>query len=215
MQDGATIGRRERRKQETASSLTSVTRRLTAERGLAGFTIEEVCEQVDVSRRTFFNYFATKEDAVIGVDPEEEAQQFASDFLALGSHGWPAVIDDLIALIVQHVESSDLVAAEHTVFWLALEREPHLMVRFIGISRERDRQAAAFIAEREGVSPDDPHARAVVSILSTLLRSAGEELFDPSNTREFSEIINEALTAYRSVLTTDQTRLSSAPPRKE
>lgn len=60
------IGLREQRKEETRRSLTSLARRLTAERGLNGFTLEELCAEVGVSRRTFFNYFPAKEAAIVG-----------------------------------------------------------------------------------------------------------------------------------------------------
>lgn len=71
----------------TASRLTALSRRLTAERGLNGFTIEELCDEVGVSRRTFFNYFPSKEEAVIGVAEEEDRRRFAEEFLARGSRG--------------------------------------------------------------------------------------------------------------------------------
>src|SRR3954471_703362 len=44
----------ERRMADTAERMMAVARRLTAERGLSGFTIDELCADVGVSRRTFF-----------------------------------------------------------------------------------------------------------------------------------------------------------------
>ncbi len=46
--------------------------------GLNGFTIEQLCEDVGVSRRTFFNYFPSKEDAIIG----HFLDQFPADAIA-------------------------------------------------------------------------------------------------------------------------------------
>ena len=43
-------------------------RRSTVEHGLSGFTIEQLCESVGVSRRTFFNHFGSKEDVVLGIE---------------------------------------------------------------------------------------------------------------------------------------------------
>ena len=43
-------------------------RRATVEHGLHGFTLEQLCATVGVSRRTFFNHFASKEDVVLGIE---------------------------------------------------------------------------------------------------------------------------------------------------
>ena len=59
-------GLRERKRAATRTAITAVARSLTAEHGLNGFTVEEVCEAAGISRRTFFNYFQSKEDAIIG-----------------------------------------------------------------------------------------------------------------------------------------------------
>jgi len=186
--------------QETAFRLTSVSRRLTAERGLAGFTIEELCAEVDISRRTFFNYFSSKDDAVLGVDSEEEAQKFASSFLAQGARGWERVIDDLFALAIMLFDEADIDTAAHSDFMRALEREPKLFARFIGATREREKQLQALIAEREGVRADDPRAEAAVMVVSSLARIVGERQLDPDDTRDFAAIITDSLAALRTVL---------------
>src|SRR5687768_6403926 len=139
----AELNRRERKRQETAERLTAISRRLTAERGLGGFTVEEVCDEADISRRTFFNYFATKEDAVLGANPAEDAQQFERDFLDRGSRGWAVVIDDLVDLVIDHFEKAGVDQQSHASFHAAIEREPRLLVSFMGLTRERDRQAMA------------------------------------------------------------------------
>ena len=50
-----------KRQLRTRAALVARARHLTAREGLTGFTIQELCDQVGVSRRTFFNYFPTKE----------------------------------------------------------------------------------------------------------------------------------------------------------
>jgi AcrR family transcriptional regulator len=185
---------------QTASSLTAVSRRLTADRGLAGFTIEEVCDEVDVSRRTFFNYFASKEDAVIGTNPADESRAFAADFLAGGPTGWPGVLDEIIGLTIAHFESGHVDASAHADLMAALEREPRLLVRFMGINRDNERVLGALIAQREGVSVDDPHISATVSILSALMKSTAERFLDPATTDDFSTILLASLAAFRAVL---------------
>ncbi len=201
MSQSAISTRRSERKAATASRLTTLARRLTAERGLSGFTIEELCDEVGVSRRTFFNYFPSKEEAVIGVDESEQAERFASTFLFLGSRGWPAVVDDLISIAVEHVRETEHSLDEHAEFITAIGREPKLLARFMSVTREREQQIAELIAAREGVPTSDPRARAAVLIVGTVLRGAGDSILDPADGRDFAAAITDSLAALRAVLT--------------
>jgi AcrR family transcriptional regulator len=201
MTDSAITSRREQRMLLTGERLSAVTRRMTAQHGLNGFTIEEVCDEVGISRRTFFNYFPSKEDAVIGADQEDESRQLAEAFLARPARGWGAVLDDLVELITLHFESAGIDATSHAELLAAIEREPRLLTRFMGATREREKQIVALVAKREGVPTDDPHAVAVVNILSTLLRAIGESYFEPDNHQEFGQALSESLAAVRTVFT--------------
>ena len=207
----ASPSRRTERKAATASRLTALARRLTAERGLSGFTIEELCEEVGVSRRTFFNYFPSKEEAVIGVDETEQAERFAATFLFLGSRGWPAVVDDLVRIAVEHVRETEHSVTEHAEFITAVSREPRLLARFMSITREREQQLSELVAAREGVTSDDPRARAAVQIVATIFRSAGERILDPRTDIGFATAITDALDALRVVLAPADTTTPKEP----
>jgi AcrR family transcriptional regulator len=60
-------GIREAKKHETRRALGFAAFELVSERGLHGFLVEDVTDRVGVSRRTFFNYFNRKEEAVVAV----------------------------------------------------------------------------------------------------------------------------------------------------
>jgi AcrR family transcriptional regulator len=63
--DGAVKeGRRERKRRQTRERIEAEARALFLERGFDGTTIEDITEAADVSKRSFFDYFPSKEEVV-------------------------------------------------------------------------------------------------------------------------------------------------------
>ena len=59
---------RERKKQRTREALLRVAIELFTTRGYEGTTVDDIADAVGVSQRTFFRYFAGKEDAALALD---------------------------------------------------------------------------------------------------------------------------------------------------
>lgn len=80
---------RVRKARRTREAIHTAAVRLCYERGLDAATIAQIAEEAGISQRTFFNYFASKEDAIIGTaasGPDEQVVKTAAataDF----SHG--------------------------------------------------------------------------------------------------------------------------------
>ena len=62
------VGRRERKKLATRKALSEAALNLSVQHGVDQVTVEQIADAADVSLRTFFNYFSSKEQAVVAGD---------------------------------------------------------------------------------------------------------------------------------------------------
>ncbi|WP_062072521.1 TetR/AcrR family transcriptional regulator [Demequina sediminicola] len=63
-----TPGLRQRQREQTWQDLHMAAVELARKHGLEGATIDAIAERAGVSRRTFFNYYPSKEDAILGLN---------------------------------------------------------------------------------------------------------------------------------------------------
>ncbi|MEV6591307.1 TetR/AcrR family transcriptional regulator [Streptomyces acidicola] len=68
---GTTMSLRERKKLATWRAIRDAALRLIDEQGYDATTVEQIAAAANISRATFFNYFAGKEAVVLDQDPEE------------------------------------------------------------------------------------------------------------------------------------------------
>ena len=85
---GAVPGLRERKKAETREALRAAAIRLFLEQDPSTVTVNYICEAARVSRRTFFNYFESKEAALFAWD-QRLTDELASKLAARPSHEPP------------------------------------------------------------------------------------------------------------------------------
>ncbi|MEP7022005.1 MAG: TetR/AcrR family transcriptional regulator [Pseudonocardiales bacterium] len=142
-----TQGRRDRKKSDTRDALRIAALRLALEHGYDNVTIEAITEAADVSVRTFFNYFDSKEDAVLGLGYDGGAG--VADALA----GRPAGEAPVVALRAAFLEMAANLA-ERQPLWgqrMALVRaNPQLLPRLISSFAAFERRIAEGIAARTG-----------------------------------------------------------------
>lgn len=93
----AAPGLRERNRIRRERRVELAALRLALEHGLDGVTVEQICEASDISVRTYFNYFGTKEGALLGRMLSEPEADAVEEFLA--SRG--SVFEDLVRLVVR------------------------------------------------------------------------------------------------------------------
>jgi AcrR family transcriptional regulator len=163
-------GLRERKKAETRRALSSAALRLADEHGPDGMTVEAVAEAAGVSPRTFFNYFSSKEDAIMGVNPTDSSDLLA-DLLARpeGEPALEALRQMALATAVRFEAQADELWARHQ---LTL-RYPSLAVRRAARYSEVERSLAEEIARRTHLDVDhDAYPSLVVATALAAIRVA-------------------------------------------
>ncbi|WP_265523053.1 TetR/AcrR family transcriptional regulator [Oerskovia flava] len=166
-------GLRERKKRERREALVDEAQRLVRERGLDAVTVEDVCASVGVSPRTFFNYFASKDDAVLGLSPVDVDPEITATFLAGGPSG------DLLAdveVLVAHFLSGPFMTPERMAATLELvHAEPRLLVRHLSWIEGHRADLEALFAARRAAHPFEPTAELLGFVVMTLVRGAAHE----------------------------------------
>ena len=194
-------GLRARKREATRSAITAAARILTAQKGLNGFTIEALCEEVGVSRRTFFNYFPSKEDAIIGHLLDEFPAGAIADFLAgagsaveRGAQGLSVtLLQDLYTLTCAMVEELNVTREHFHELLAAMKKEPALMMKVMGSAHEREREFTDLIIQREGLPPDDPVAGMAAALFSTCSHRASKVFFSEENAASYEDLLSANL----------------------
>ncbi|MET7359727.1 TetR family transcriptional regulator [Streptomyces sp. NPDC005562] len=168
---------RERKKQRTRDALLRVALELFTTKGYEETTVDEITEAVDVSQRTFFRYFANKQEAAFAVQEMVEAR------FVQAVRDRPAHEDPMTALrgavlgawqaMGQSIE--EVVPVElHMRTYQMIESTPSLLAVHLRRSIETEDVVARVIAEREGLDLDtDPRPRVAVAAFSGVMRVTG------------------------------------------
>jgi len=169
---------RERKKLATRRALRRVTLDLVAERGFSHVTIEDIAAAADVSPRTFFNYFPTKEAAVFGADPErtEALRRRLTDQATPGESALAALRAALVAEAAARADDlQDL--GGNPADWMcrmkAAHVDPSLRAAASAHMASVERAIADALAERLGTDPErDPYPVLLAATGSGVLRAA-------------------------------------------
>ena len=191
---------RERKKLATRKLLRRAALELTAERGLANVTVEDIAEAAEVSPRTFFNYFPSKEAALFGGDPDRAAE--LRDRVATESPGRTSI--DVLRTVL--IEDSESVAGEMRSLggdpadWLrrmkVARADPHVRAAHAGQMAMMERALAEGLAVRLSADQEtDPYpgvlaAAAVAVVRSCLIFWAGS-----GGTVPLGQLIDQAFQA--------------------
>jgi len=147
----AILGRRDQKKQQTRDALAAAALRLAADRGIDHITEEEISAAAGVSPRTFFNYFATKDDAVLSdstIDPDDIHRRLAE---LLPSMPVLQAVQRSLLMTIAAME------ADRDRWFLRMEvvgRSPSLLPRLVAMGAQSERDTAEIVAAHLGVPPE-------------------------------------------------------------
>jgi len=187
-------GLRERKKQATREALHRAALRLVRERGLDQVTVEAIADAAGVSRRTFSNYFSSKEEALL------HGEQMRMRLLVEIVHARPADETYWAALIGAVGEFTARVGVEHPG-WREeirpIRGEPAALARQVAVHAEMERELAAELVRRMPAGPDaELRARLMAGVFLTTLRiTLRQWLHQPDG--PFAPLLRQALEIVR------------------
>ncbi|WP_188190671.1 TetR/AcrR family transcriptional regulator [Nonomuraea sp. SYSU D8015] len=167
-----TVGLRERKKEKTRLALLDAALDLFLEQGYESTTVEQIAGVVDVSPRTFFRYFTSKDHLVlwfhdhgeeIMLETLESRPQDESPFTAL-MHALRAVLSDMEG-------STPEESARFLKLRRILDENPRLIGQSVARGAQTERRLAEVIAARRGADADtDQLSHLIVAFAMSTLR---------------------------------------------
>ncbi|MEL7976088.1 TetR/AcrR family transcriptional regulator [Isoptericola sp. F-RaC21] len=168
------LGLRERKKRARTDAIVDAAQRLVLERGLDAVTVEEIAEAAQISPRTFFNYFESKDDAVLGQGSLELSAEVREAFAAGGPTGLLKTDVELLVRSTLEALSGPGHDQGERVLEI-LQAHPGLLGRhFAWFERHKSQVVALFERRHEAAPlPADPEMCAMVVFV--LARAAMDE----------------------------------------
>jgi AcrR family transcriptional regulator len=161
--------RRQRKKQLTKDALIAAALELFAAQGYDHTAVHEITEAVDVSERTFFRYFASKEDLVLSFIGDGAAA-FAEALAARPAQEEPlAAARNALQISIRDLSGGQSLANYLSAMRL-IDSTPALLAAYLRHLHEQDHKVIEVLAQREGVDPvADRRPRVLAAVIGALV----------------------------------------------
>ena len=183
------LGLRERKKQQTRETIARVALRLFAERGYDETTLADIAEAADVSPRTIFAYYESKEDILFCDGPSLEEVSQALDQRPPGTTTVDAIRAYLGSLPPPDEESM--------LRKKVIMTTPSVQVRHRARHAALEPLLARSIARDLGAEPDDLRARLAAASVLAAFETALERLEanpdQPITDEEAMQVLDQVL----------------------
>jgi AcrR family transcriptional regulator len=191
------MGLRERKRQVTLSRIAVEAARLATEHGVAGVTVDQIAEAADISRATFFRFYASKETAIAegfsGPRVEGMLALLAAQPAGLGPFEAVAQTFDALGGLMD-ADVADLMLEQARI-----AQESEALQAWIAAAYLHDEMLMAdVLAERLGVSAtEDPRPRMVSAVAMAAIRTGMDGWLRDGGTGDVSVRIAAALAVVR------------------
>jgi AcrR family transcriptional regulator len=184
------LGLRERKKLRTRLALSEIAMDLFARKGVDATTVEEICEQAEVSPSTFFRYFPTKEAAVFPAEERRIAVVEAE--LRSRSEGEPlhaTIRRAVLALVEFDLENKKDFRGRVEL----MNREPAIAAYAMEVQSRSAQRFTAIFAELLGAEPTDLLPGLVVATTMAAVNSAWKAWAYGEAGGDLRELVERAL----------------------
>lgn len=178
------LGLRERKRQQTRERLTRAAMALFLERGFEATTLDDIAAAADISRRSFFHYFASKEDVVFAWQEEITAALIAAVAARPSDESMLTAAENAISAMARQVDANEAIAMS------CLKRDnPALRARDQVKYEKLERALAEGLGKRAGTKASvktEREARLVAMIATGAMR-VGQEVWTSEGAHEKPE----------------------------
>ena len=166
-----TTGLRARKKQQTREAIHRAAMRLFAERGFEATTIADIAAAADIAPRTFFSYFASKEEAVF---PKFEMAYADFDRAMSERPAGTSALEALREWIVQAAEMYMGDVDAHRVEMRLRRESPAVAACDLQHSRQFEQRLAEAVGDDFGEPPDALRPRLVAAAAMAALQASSD-----------------------------------------
>jgi AcrR family transcriptional regulator len=177
----AAPGLRARKRQQTRERLTRAAMALFLERGFEATTLDDIAAAADVSRRSFFHYFASKEDVVFAWQEAFSVVLMAAVAARPATESMLAAAENAISAMARQVDANEAIAMA------CLKRDnPALRARDHLKYEKLEQALAEALGKRAGGKAERVQARLVAMIATGAMR-VGQEVWTNEGAHEKPE----------------------------
>lgn len=212
-------GIRERKKARTRIALCDAALKLFSDRGYAATTVDDIAAAVEVSPRTFFRYFAGKEDVALSAWAELEDVMLATFQTRPAEEGPLAALDAATRAMLAYARAErrwELFSRFRTCCRL-IEATPALRAASLARHDRFAQRLTELTAARLGVPAGDLRARVIVYAYGAVVRGAMATWVTATSgaVDELERLISEALRLLAAQLAAERWCAAEPPASRE